>query len=104
VDEGLTRYVAERIKLLLEKHGVDLSTMLTHDLHGINKDVLDVLKMLGLEQAPPPRPAASYAPASHKPRTAARPPPPPPLPPPARPIPPPSCLRVATNPRGTAGV
>ena len=89
VDEGLKRYVADRIRSLLEKHGVDLGTMLTHDLHGVNKDVLDVLKMLGPEPAPPPRPVVSYVPASHKPRTAARPPPSPPLPPPARPISPP---------------
>jgi len=89
VDEGLKRYVAERIKSLLEKHGVDLSTMLTYDLHGVNKDVLDVLKMLGLEPAPPPRPSVSYVPASHKLRTTARPPSPPPPPPLAKPIPPP---------------
>jgi len=91
VDERLKRYVAERIRSLLLKHSVNLSTESVYDLHGINKDVLDVLKMLGLEPAPPPRPTAvSYSPASSRPRTPASPPPPPPPPPPsARPIPPP---------------
>jgi len=91
VDEGLKRYVAERIRSLLEKHGVDLRTMLTYDLHGVNKDVLDVLKMLGLEQAPPPRPtAAPHLPVPKKSRAAvSAPPPPPPSPQSAKPILPP---------------
>jgi len=89
VNEGLKRYVADRIRSLLEKHGVDLSAMSTHDLHGINKDTLDVLKMLGLEPAPPPRPtAAPYLSVPKKSRTVARAPPlPPPPPPSAKPIP-----------------
>jgi len=90
VDEELKCYVAERIRSLLEKHGIDLSTMSTYDLHGVNKDVLDVLKILGLEPAPPPRPTATpYFPASHKPRTPARSPPSPSPPQSAKPIPPP---------------
>jgi len=90
VDGRLKRYVAERIRSLLVKHGINLSTESVYDLHGINEDVLDVLKMLGLEQAPPPRPAAApYLPVS-KPRAPARAPPSPPPPPPsAKPIPPP---------------
>jgi len=90
VDGRLKYYVAERIRSLLVKHGVDLSTEPAYDLHGINEDVLDVLKMLGLESVSPPRhTAAPYLPASHKPRTAAKSQPSPPPPPSTQPIPPP---------------
>jgi len=90
VDGRLKYYVAERIRSLLMKHGVDLSTEPAYDLHGINEDVLDVLKMLGLESVSPPRhTAAPYLPASHKPRTAAKSQPSPPPPPSTQPIPPP---------------
>jgi len=58
IDEELKRYVAERIKLLVERHGVDLGTLSIHDLYGISEDILDVLRILGLVPAPPPRPAA----------------------------------------------
>jgi len=91
VDERLKRYVAGRIKSLLMKHGINLNTESAYDIHGVDKDVEDVLRMLGLVSAPPPRPTAvSYSPASSRSRTPARPPPPPPPPPPsAQPIPPP---------------
>jgi len=76
---------------LLMKHGINLNTESAYDLHGVNEDVLDVLKMLGLGQAPTPRlTATSYSPASSRPLTPIRPPlSPPPSPPSARPIPPP---------------
>jgi len=82
------------------KHGINLNTESAYDIHGVDKDVLDVLKMLGLGQAPTPRPTAvSYAPASSRPQTPIRPSPPPPPPPPSmQPIPPPPMPRPGYKP------
>jgi len=82
------------------KHGINLNTESAYDIHGVDKDVLDVLKMLGLGQAPTPRPTAvSYAPVSSRPQTPIRPSQPPPPPPPSmQPIPPPPMPRPGYKP------
>jgi len=48
VDYNLKRYVAERIRTLLGKYGVDVTREVAYDLHATNKDILDVIRMLGV--------------------------------------------------------
>jgi len=58
IDYNLKRYIAERIRSLLNEYGVDVTKEVAYDLHATNKDVLDVIRMLGVKIAA--RPPADF--------------------------------------------
>jgi len=67
VDEQLKSYVVDRIRTIMREHGLDPTDMVAYDLHGVDKDVVDVIRMLGVRtrgltvEAPPSPPSSFHA-------------------------------------------